>query len=74
MTDIYRVGRKLGRTIYFHDDLIGLMDTEEWAREVVRCLNQAALVSGGRSCALVGCMILGEHSHDDDAHRRGGER
>jgi len=35
----YRVGRKLGRTIYHYDKLIGMMDTEGWASIVVAALN-----------------------------------
>jgi len=41
----WRVGRKVGRTIYDADDnLIGMMDTRELAAEVVRCVN-VSLVS-----------------------------
>lgn len=39
MTTRYRVGRKLGRTIYRDDVLIGMMDTPEDANSVVRALN-----------------------------------
>lgn len=43
----FRVGRKLGRTIYrevgdepgYDDELIGIMDTPEWGRRVVEALN-----------------------------------
>ncbi len=35
----YRVGRKLGRTLYRDDQLIGLMDTEVGATLVVAALN-----------------------------------
>lgn len=39
MTDIYRVGGKVGRTIYRGDELIGLMDTRELGALVVEALN-----------------------------------
>ncbi len=43
----FRVGRKLGRTVYREnpdhpgegDELIGIMDTREWGRRVVEALN-----------------------------------
>ena len=35
----FRVGRKVGRTIYSDDQLIGVMDTVELATQVVNALN-----------------------------------
>jgi hypothetical protein len=43
----FRVGRKLGRTVYREnqghpgdgDELIGIMDTREWGQRVVDALN-----------------------------------
>jgi hypothetical protein len=43
----FRVGRKLGRTVYREnpdrpgdgDELIGVMDTREWGQRVVEALN-----------------------------------
>lgn len=40
----WRVGRKVGRTIYEGDLLIGTMDTPELAREVVDAVNRARAV------------------------------
>lgn len=39
MADRYRVGSKLGRTIYQDDKLIGLVDTDELGALVVEALN-----------------------------------
>jgi hypothetical protein len=36
----WRVGRKLGRTVYDGDQLIGVMDTPELAETVVAAINQ----------------------------------
>lgn len=46
----FRVGRKLGRTVYRefgdrpgeNDELIGIMDTREWGQRVVDALNAQA--------------------------------
>ncbi len=35
----YRVGRSLGRTLYRHDQLIGLLDTAEMAQQCADALN-----------------------------------
>ena len=37
----WRVGRKVGRTVYDGDTLIGVMDTPELAAKVVACVNAA---------------------------------
>lgn len=39
---LWRVGRKVGRTIYIGDALVGMMDTERLAKEVVEALNRRA--------------------------------
>jgi len=39
MSEQYRVGRKLGRTLYRGEDLIGMMDSAEDAALVARLLN-----------------------------------
>jgi hypothetical protein len=36
---IFRVGRKLGRTVYVNETLIGIMESREWAKIVVEALN-----------------------------------
>ncbi len=41
----WRVGRKVGRTIYDGDKLIGMMDTRELAELVVRHVNNGILGS-----------------------------
>lgn len=41
MADRYRVGRKLGRTIYRDDQLIGMMDYPNDAGMIVNALNTA---------------------------------
>ncbi len=38
----YRVGTKVGRTIYRGDELIGVMDTRELASEFVMAANSAS--------------------------------
>lgn len=40
MSNRWRVGKKLGRTLYDGDELVGLMDTEELARLVVDAVNE----------------------------------
>lgn len=40
MTQQWRVGRSVGRTVYEGDKLIGLMDTPEQAATVVEAVNQ----------------------------------
>lgn len=40
----WRVGRKLGRTVYDGDQLIGVMDTPELAESVVAAVNQVGAV------------------------------
>lgn len=42
MSDEWRVGRKVGRTIYRGDTLIGVMDTPELAREAVEARTRLA--------------------------------
>jgi hypothetical protein len=36
---IWRVGTKLGRTLYVDDKLVGMLDTPELAETVVRTIN-----------------------------------
>lgn len=40
----WRVGRKVKRTVYIGDELVGLMDTPELADEVVRAVNNRRMV------------------------------
>jgi hypothetical protein len=40
----WRVGRKVGRTLYEDDELIGVMDTRELAAEVVAAVRRLAAV------------------------------
>ena len=42
----WRVGRKVGRTVYCDDALVGLMDTPAIAANVVACLNA---ITGGHA-------------------------
>lgn len=39
--DRWRVGRKLGRTVYCCDTLVGMMDAPELAQEIVDVMNHA---------------------------------
>lgn len=39
---MWRVGNKVGRTLYFCDTLVGMMDTPELARKVVAALNKSS--------------------------------
>ncbi len=41
-TPPWRVGRKLGRTLYIGDDLVGMMDSPQLADFVVTAVNEAA--------------------------------
>ena len=36
---VWRVGRKVGRTIYRHGQLVGLVDTAAIAAEIVEAMN-----------------------------------
>lgn len=36
----FRVGRSVGRTIYFGEELVGLMDTPDLARRFVEAINK----------------------------------
>lgn len=40
MAEQWRVGRKLGRTLYRNEVLVGMMDTPELADEVVVTMNE----------------------------------
>jgi hypothetical protein len=73
MSDVYRTGRHLGRTIYrirtdaMEDDLIGLMDTPELGALVVEALNARHRVMASvsvpldRSPAPATCGRVGMH-------------
>lgn len=39
MTQRWRTGHKLGRTLYIGDDFVGMMDTPELAASVARAMN-----------------------------------
>lgn len=39
MSGHWRVGRSLGRTLYADDQLVGLMDSPELARQIVAVMN-----------------------------------
>ena len=41
-TQRWRVGRKLGRTLYKDDRCVGMVDTPELAAEIVAAMNEAA--------------------------------
>ena len=36
---LWRVGRKLGRTLYVHDQVVGMVDTPELAAAIVDAMN-----------------------------------
>lgn len=42
----WRVGRKLGRTLYRDEVFVGTVDTPEIAKEIVVAMNEAALAEG----------------------------
>jgi hypothetical protein len=53
MTDRWRVGTKLGRTICRNERLVGMVDTVELATEIVSALNKEAPNDReGIACAL----------------------
>ncbi len=39
MSDTWRVGRKLGRTLYLNDEVVGMVDTSELAARIVDAMN-----------------------------------
>ncbi len=45
---VWRVGRKVGRTVYVDDVLVGIMDTPELAAEVVAAMNGREGKEGGK--------------------------
>lgn len=55
----YRVGRKLGRTIYRDEKLIGMMDTVEDATYIVDLLNadEKSNSPDEKYCALCGALL-----------------
>lgn len=42
MKERWRVGEKLGRTLYRNGQCVGMVDTRELAEEIVRCMNGEA--------------------------------
>lgn len=42
----WRVGRKVGRTVYIGDELVGVMDSPELASQVVSAVNAALAAAG----------------------------
>lgn len=44
MSETWRVGRSVGRTLYIGDRLVGLMDTPDLAEQVVMCVNGSPTV------------------------------
>jgi hypothetical protein len=54
-TPTYRVGRHLGRTIYRHNQLIGVMDTPEDGRLVVDALNAAERIPATIAALAADC-------------------
>ena len=69
----WRVGRKLGRTIYCDDVLVGMMDTPAMASNVVACLN--AITGGGLDLSLIricdGLYDFGTHCVVSERHDGG---
>lgn len=63
---VWRVGRKLGRTIYKDDAIVGLVDTPELAAEIVARMNEPSPVRAERTqtedCPAVGSG--GQHSQE----------
>lgn len=57
----WRTGRKVGRTIYDDDKLVGIMDTPELAQAVVNALNRedvASMTGNSPRVSEVDAMIL----------------
>ncbi len=42
MSETWRVGRKLGRTLYINDVVVGMVDTPEQAARIVEAMNRAS--------------------------------
>lgn len=62
VTGAYRVGRKLGRTVYRttpdgDDELIGVMDTPELGAMVVEALNALESGAGHNGCCSMGICV-----------------
>lgn len=64
MKPMWRVGRKLGRTIYRNDVCVGMVDTEALAHEIVNRMNEPHWCNE--------CEGVGEHESWCSAAVRGG--
>jgi hypothetical protein len=53
MSDRWRVGKKLGRTLYINDQVIGMVDTVEIAKAIVAAMNEIQ-AHNGHKC---GCKL-----------------
>jgi hypothetical protein len=65
----WRVGRKVGRTIYRNDVLAGMMDSPELAAMVVEALNR----DGGGLCHIAQKALDREQAATHDSHGQGHE-
>jgi hypothetical protein len=55
----WRVGRKLGRTLYKEDACVGMVDTPELATEIVARMNEIARPSRGLACeTCLGARVI----------------
>jgi hypothetical protein len=55
----WRVGRKLGRTLYFDDVCVGMVDTPELAARIVARMNERMRPPRGLACKkCLGARVL----------------
>jgi hypothetical protein len=50
----WRVGRKLGRTLYRDDRIVGMVDTKEIAAEIVEAMNARECTCGTKYVSRMG--------------------
>jgi hypothetical protein len=55
----WRVGRKLGRTLYLDDNVIGMVDTPALANWIVNTMNNKPPEVEGEVCSCEECMRHG---------------
>lgn len=76
MTSYWRTGTKVGRTLYFGGNLVGLMDTPELAQGVVAALGAESRMANRIQELRAQALDLAEtvhsyagHSYPDDIRR-----
>jgi hypothetical protein len=60
----WRVGRKLGRTLYRDDVCIGMVDTPELAAEIVAAMNGASSLRARKDEAMRNIMELARDGNE----------